>query len=110
VIVAEGGLNVRYVPELPEFRKTEASGLGRPAAMLSRRAALGVDQARLVSGDDELYPVDGLVTVSGVNGTTTNQPTGTWWLDKWYGDMTAATGRSRRPPAPRSTGWRPMTR
>ncbi len=36
----------------------------------------------------EYGTVDGLVTVSGVNGTTTNQPTGTWWLYKWYGDMT----------------------
>jgi hypothetical protein len=38
----------------------------------------------------EYGTVDGLVTVSGVNGTTTNQPTGTWWLYKWYGDMTGS--------------------
>jgi hypothetical protein len=36
----------------------------------------------------EYGTVDGLVTVSETNGTTTNQPTGTWWLYKWYGDMT----------------------
>lgn len=38
----------------------------------------------------EYGTVDGLVTVSGVNGTTTNQPAGTWWLYKWYGDMTGS--------------------
>jgi hypothetical protein len=38
----------------------------------------------------EYGTVNGLVTVSGVNGTTTNQPTGTWWLYKWYGDMTGS--------------------
>jgi hypothetical protein len=38
----------------------------------------------------EYGTVDGLVTVSGVNGTTTNEPTGTWWLYKWYGDMTGS--------------------
>jgi hypothetical protein len=38
----------------------------------------------------EYGTVDGLVTVSGVNGTTTNQPTGTWWLYKWYGDMSGS--------------------
>ena len=30
-----------------------------PAAMLSRRAGLGIEQAGLVRGDDELYPVPG---------------------------------------------------
>jgi hypothetical protein len=38
----------------------------------------------------EYGTVNGLVTVSGVNGTTTNQPTGTWWLYKWYGDMSGS--------------------
>ena len=38
----------------------------------------------------EYGTVDGLVTVSGVNGTTTNEPTGTWWLYKWYGDMSGS--------------------
>jgi DNA-binding CsgD family transcriptional regulator len=35
------------------------NGLAHHAAMLSRRAALGVKQAGLVRGDDELYPVPG---------------------------------------------------
>ncbi len=34
-------------------------GVAHPAAMLSRRAALGVEQASLVRNDDELYPVSG---------------------------------------------------
>lgn len=38
----------------------------------------------------EYGTVNGLVTVSGVNGTTTNQPTGTWWLYDWYGAMTGS--------------------
>jgi len=33
------------------------NGLAHPAAMLWRRAALGVDQAGLVRDNDELYPV-----------------------------------------------------
>jgi len=46
----------------------------------------------------EYGTVDGLVTVSGVNGTTTNQPTGTWWLYKWYGDMSGSMVTVTPPP------------
>ena len=90
-VALENSLGITPRPiSIEEYATT--SEIDNPGALV--RYLAGFERTGVANAErafwHEYGTVDGLVTVSGVNGTTTNQPTGTWWLYKWYGDMSGS--------------------